>query len=145
VKAKFTIHYFNEQCSFTLKGKKNTAAWLTEVFEKEGKAAGEINYIFCSDAYLIQLNNTHLQHNTYTDIITFDYSEKLSKTVASDIYISVERVKENAKVFNTSFQEELNRVMVHGVLHLCGYKDKKTEEKKAMRAKEDFYLKLTSS
>ncbi len=145
MKTKFTIHYFNEKCSFTLKGKKNTSAWLTKVLEKEGKAAGEINYIFCNDAYLVQLNNTHLQHNTYTDIITFDYSEKLSQTVASDIYISVERVKENAKVFNTSFQEELNRVMVHGVLHLCGYKDKKTEEKKEMRAKEDFYLKLISS
>lgn len=145
MKTKFTIHYFNEQCSFTLKGKRNNSAWLSKVLEKEGKAGGKINYIFCSDAYLIQLNNTHLQHNTYTDIITFDYSEKLSKTVASDIYISVERVKENAKVFNASFQEELNRVMVHGVLHLCGYKDKKTEEKKEMRAKEDFYLKLTSS
>ncbi len=145
MKAKFTVHYFNEQCSFTLKGKKNTSAWLTKVLEREGKKSGEINYIFCSDAYLIQLNNAHLQHNTYTDIITFDYSEKLSQTVSSDIYISVERVKENAKVFNTSFKEELNRVMVHGVLHLCGYKDKKTEEKKEMRAKEDFYLKLTSN
>lgn len=145
MKTKFTIHYFSEQCSFTLKGKKNTTYWLTNVLEKEGKTGGEINYIFCTDAYLVILNNAHLQHNTYTDIITFDYNEKLSKTIAADIYISVERIKENAKTFSTSFKEELNRVMVHGALHLCGYKDKKTAEKKVMRAKEDFYLKLTSS
>ncbi len=141
MKTKFAINYFSDQCPFVLKGKKNCSAWLAKVLQKESKIACEINYIFCNDAYLIKLNKTHLQHNTYTDIITFNYSGKLSKSVAADIYISVDRVKDNAKTFSTSFQQELNRVMVHGVLHLCGYTDKKSGEQKKMRCKEDFYLK----
>jgi rRNA maturation RNase YbeY len=107
----------------------------------EGCAPEEINYIFCSDEYLFKLNNAYLKHKTYTDIITFQYSWP-PQLIRSDIYISVERVRENAKLYNTSFLNELYRVMFHGALHLCGYKDKTKRDMIQMRSKENFYLNL---
>jgi rRNA maturation RNase YbeY len=107
---------------------------------KEGKQVDTINFIFCTDQYLLGLNKKHLNHDTLTDIITFEYNPP-GQALLSDIYISVERVKENALVFKTSFSRELHRVIFHGVLHLCGYKDKKPEESKLMRLKEEEYLK----
>jgi len=101
---------------------------------------GDINYIFCSDSYLLKLNQEFLSHQTYTDIITFDYS--VGKTISGEIYISLDRIKENANHFNVSPQEELLRVMIHGVLHLSGYRDKKRAEKSIMRKKEEACLSL---
>ena len=114
--------------------------WLNAVVKSEDKELGEINYIFCDDAYLLTINQQYLDHDTYTDIISFDTSE--GKTIAGDIFISVERVKENAKQYNESFETELNRVLVHGLLHFSGYKDKSEEESRTMRAKEDEKLKM---
>ena len=113
---------------------------LFNLFQQEGVYIARIDYIFCSDEYLLQLNQRHLQHDTLTDIITFDLSERAG--VVGEIYISVERVKENATIHKTSFENELQRVVYHGALHLCGYKDKTPSQKAAMRAKEDKYLKM---
>lgn len=115
--------------------------FILQLFKKEGKKVEAIHYIFCTDEYLLNLNQEYLSHDTYTDIITFFYSEN-NQPVSSDIYISIERVKENAQKFKTSFKDELLRVIFHGALHLCGYKDKKPTEEKLMREKEDFYINL---
>ena len=114
--------------------------FLLSLFKKEGKKVEAINYIFCSDEYLLELNRTHLNHNTYTDIITFELSGK-DQPLLSDIYISIERVKENATLFQTTFQKELHRVILHGALHLCGYKDKAKDQSILMREMEEIYLK----
>ncbi len=116
------------------------SAWINEVALKEECTIEEVNYIFCTDEYLYDLNVKFLNHDTYTDIITFDNS--LGKTLISDIFISLERVKENADKFKVSLNEELHRVMAHGVLHLCGYKDKTDDEASLMRVKEDEAIKL---
>ena len=110
--------------------------WLKQIAQSENFKIGELNYIFCSDEYLYKINVDYLDHHTYTDIITFDNSEK-EKTIESDIYVSIDRVQENAKTHNISFEDELDRVLIHGVLHLCGYKDKTEEEEKNMRLKEN--------
>lgn len=130
---------FNYENKFTLDKEDELAHWISNVISSEGCKEDEINYIFCNDAYLHKLNVDFLNHDTLTDIISFDYS--IGKTLQGDIYISTERVEDNAKDFKVSFNEELHRVMVHGVLHYCGYKDKSDSEKKEMRSKEDFYLK----
>ncbi len=109
--------------------------WLTKVIESESKVEGDITYIFCDDAYLLELNKKYLQHDTYTDIITFDYTE--GDIISGDIFISLERVEDNAQKFEVIFENELQRVMAHGVLHLMGYKDKSSEEAALMRSKED--------
>jgi rRNA maturation RNase YbeY len=106
------------------------------------KNLGSLNYIFCTDNYLLQINNDYLKHNTLTDIITFDYTE--GKMVSGEVFISVERVRENAALFSGSFKDELHRVMIHGILHLCGHKDKTPSAKKEMTAQEDYYLSLRS-
>lgn len=139
-----SIHFNAESISFTLKNKKQVKSWITEAISLENKNVGEINYIFCSDEYLLKLNQDFLDHDTFTDIITFDYSdEKTNPPLTSgDIFISIDRVKENAEKFNVLFPEELQRVMIHGVLHLMGYKDKKEKDKSLMRQKENFYLDL---
>jgi len=123
---------------YTLKNKLKIKNWVKFILESEGKVAGDITYVFCNDEYLGSLNEKYLKHKTLTDIITFDYSEmgKLS----GDIFISIERVKENSATFSTSLNQEVGRVMAHGALHLVGYKDKTSEDKKLMRSKEDFYL-----
>ncbi len=105
---------------------------------KEQKIKGDITFVFCSDDYLLKLNKDYLQHDYFTDIITFDYCEK--NIISGDIFISIDRIKENARQYNVTFENELQRVMIHGVLHLVGYKDKSEEEKKIMREKENFYL-----
>jgi probable rRNA maturation factor len=111
------------------------------LFKKEKRILGELHYIFCSDTYLARINREYLHHNTYTDIITFDLSESKA-AISGEIYISIDRIRENAVLYNTSFRDELHRVIFHGALHLCGYKDKTTKDAKTIRAKEDFYLNL---
>lgn len=140
------ISFFTQDIKFTLKNKTAVRAWLNTVAKKEGATIEELNYIFCSDDYLLELNKKHLNHNTLTDIITFDTAVTLSvvegpKSVSGDIFISIERVTENAEKFNVSLEHELHRVMVHGLLHLLGYKDKKPADKAQMTGKEDYYLK----
>lgn len=133
--------YFHSECSFQLKPKNNYKKWLKEVVSREGKRVGELNYIFCDNPYLLEINLQYLQHNTYTDIITFDYSEE--DLISGDIFISVEMVQENAQEFGVSFEEELVRVLSHGVYHLCGYKDKTDAESKQMRKKEEEAIALS--
>ncbi|MFN7013699.1 MAG: rRNA maturation RNase YbeY [Bacteroidia bacterium] len=133
------ISFSNADIKFTLKNKKNISGWIIETLEKEKKTCGKIAYVFCSDDYLLNLNQRFLKHNTYTDIITFDYSE--GKILNGEIYISIDRVKENAEKFKTDFISELYRVIIHGALHLAGYKDKTKEQKEKMRKKEDAALK----
>lgn len=116
--------------------------WITEVCSNESKEFGDISLIFCSDDYLLEMNRTHLDHDYYTDIITFDYTE--DQVVSGDLFISVDRVRDNATEFNFSFVHELHRVIIHGVLHLCGYKDKSVDEEKLMRSKENDALALIS-
>lgn len=115
------------------------AIWLNQVIVNEGFETGDINVVFCSDEALLKMNINFLQHDFYTDIITFDYSE--DSIVCGDLFISIDRVVDNAEILSTDYSEELKRVCVHGVLHLCGYKDKSKEEEHQMRLKEDFYLK----
>lgn len=112
--------------------------WLNQVISNEAKEEGDITYIFCDDDYLLEKNIRFLNHNTLTDVITFDYCE--GNSVSGDIFISIERVKENSEVFKVAFLTELNRVMVHGLLHLLGYKDKTERESNLMRKKENYYL-----
>ena len=126
---------FNYEIDFTLENEEAIATWLTRVIESENKKEGEINYIFCDDEYLHKINLEYLNHDTLTDIISFDYS--MGNELNGDVFVSVERVKDNALDFNVSFEEELKRVLVHGVLHYCGYKDKTENDELKMRAKED--------
>ncbi|PKP51280.1 MAG: rRNA maturation RNase YbeY [Bacteroidetes bacterium HGW-Bacteroidetes-12] len=134
--------FHQEDVSYRLKSVKKVKAWIILSAANEAKQIGELNFIFCSDNYLHKINLEYLKHDTFTDIITFDYSE--GKIINGDIFISIERVKENAKNFNQTIDNELNRVLIHGVLHLLGYKDKTPKDKELMRAKEDFYLTLLS-
>ena len=129
-----TINYFYES-DFKIDKEASYSRWINEVFKSENKRFEEINYIFCNDDYLLEINRQYLNHDYYTDIITFDNS--VSSLIMSDIYISVERVKENASDYGVEFLTELNRVMVHGVLHLCGYKDKTETEQQIMTTKEN--------
>lgn len=131
---------YNYECDFLLNNEEVYANWITNVIQSENKLEGEINYIFCDDDYLHQINVEYLNHDTLTDIISFDYSE--GNLVQGDIFISVDRVRENAIDFNVSFKQELLRVMVHGVLHYCGYKDKSDSEELIMRQKEDEKIKM---
>ena len=133
------ILFFNEDINFKFQGKNNFKAWLKKVVDKEGFKIKDLNYIFCSDTYLHKINVEYLQHDTFTDIITFDISEDDS-IIAGDIFISIDRVKENSKSLKTVFEEELRRVIVHGLLHLCGYGDHSAEEKVKMRHLEDKYI-----
>ena len=126
---------FNSETSFTPKNQNKLAEWISNVILSEGFEVGEINYIFCDDIYLHKINQEFLKHDTYTDIISFDYT--LGKEVGGDIFISIERVLENAEKFNEVFETELHRVMIHGILHFIGYKDKTKKDKTLMRTKED--------
>ena len=131
--------YFHSECDFEVDSILTLEPWVKGAIKEEKKELGVINYVFCNDESLLEKNQTYLNHNTYTDIITFDYSEK--NCINGDLYISVDRVKENALKFAVPFAVELKRVMIHGILHLIGYKDKSEKEQKLMREKEDFYLK----
>ena len=132
------INFFTET-EFTI-NEDEINSWLLSVIASEDKNLGEINYIFCDDAYLLSINQQYLDHDTYTDIISFDTSE--GNDLSGDIFISVERIQENAQQFNVSVDDELKRVLVHGIPHFCGYKDKTDDEAKLMREKEDEKLKM---
>ncbi len=134
------ISFYNENTGFRLRKIKKARKWLSDTIYTEGKNYGEISIIFCDDAYLHGMNVKFLDHDTLTDVITFDYNE--GNQISGDIFISIERVKENAVLFSKSFTDELNRVMLHGVLHLCGYKDKTKRDVAVMRQKEEEYLAL---
>lgn len=131
---------FHYETDFELFSEKSYKYWVSKVVASESKELGEINYIFCDDSYLLKINQDYLNHDTYTDIISFDYSE--GNIISGDIFISVERVKDNAQDFGVSFEEELKRVMAHGVLHYCGYKDKTEADQKLMRQKENEKIKM---
>ncbi|WP_412987446.1 rRNA maturation RNase YbeY [Pontimicrobium sp. IMCC45349] len=133
---------FNYEDAFQLEDEQKVSNWISDVISAEDCKEGDINYVFCNDEYLHKINVDFLNHDTLTDIISFDYS--VGKELHGDIFISIERVEDNAKDFKVSFQDELHRVIVHGVLHYCGYKDKTDDEAKVMRSKEDFYLNLIS-
>ena len=132
------ISFHTEELAFQLPEKLKHKQWLKTVAAAEGKKIGELNYVFCTDEYLLKINQDYLQHDTLTDIVTFDNSES-ANLIEGDIFISYERVVENGAKLNTS-DSELQRVMVHGLLHLCGYKDKAKADKSLMTAKEDYYL-----
>ncbi|WP_347051386.1 rRNA maturation RNase YbeY [Flavobacterium olei] len=131
---------FNYETDFTLGDEQAFSDWLSAVIESENKSEGEINYIFCDDEYLHKINVEYLDHDTLTDIISFDYS--VGNELNGDIFVSIERVADNAKDFNVSFAEELKRVLSHGILHYCGYKDKTEEEAQLMRSKEEEKMKM---
>ena len=126
---------FNYETNFSLSNEKELSNWIKDTIEQETHTLGEVNYIFCDDAYLHKLNVEFLNHDTLTDIISFDNT--LGSLINGDIFISVERVTENARIFNCSFEDELHRVMIHGILHYLGYKDKTDSEKQEMRSKEN--------
>lgn len=134
---------FHYETDFKLTNEIQLTNWVVSSIESDAFKVGEINYIFCDDAYLHKLNVEFLQHDTFTDIISFDNT--LGKIISGDIFISVERVKENSKTFNTSFDEEIHRVMIHGVLHYMGFKDKSKEEQAIMREKENRCISLLSN
>lgn len=139
--AKPAVQFFLEDVKYTLKNKIQIKEWINNTIIAEGFQLEELNFILCSDEYLLAINQQYLNHDTYTDVITFDNSEEL-KTILGDIFISIERIQENAKEFKGTVQLELCRVMIHGTLHLLGYKDKGKAAKTLMTQKEDFYLNL---
>jgi len=133
------INFFTEEMKYNLKHKTKIRTWIKHTIEAEGYVLEELNFIFCSDEYLLAINQQYLQHDTYTDVITFDNSEVL-KTIVGDIFISIERIQENARNYKGKTADELCRVMIHGTLHLLGYKDKGKAAKNLMTQKEDQYL-----
>lgn len=137
------IRYFSESIKFDLQGKLANNRWLRFVAEAEAKRIGDVNIIFCSDPYILDVNINYLGHDYYTDILTFDYVE--GDVLSGDLFISIDSVRENASFYGADFPTELRRVMVHGLLHLIGYDDHTPEEQKVMRSKEDYYLSLRES
>ena len=133
------IYFFAEDTHFNLKDKLKYKRWISAIAQKENKAVNSLIYIFCSDKYLLFINNEYLNKDDYTDVIAFDLHKEKGK-VNGEIYISVDRVRENAVQYGISFEQELRRVMAHGLLHLIGYTDKNTSGKQKMREKEDFYI-----
>jgi probable rRNA maturation factor len=136
---KIRFNYLEQ--SFHLPERTKLKAFILDLFKKEGVPVEEVNYIFCSDDYLLQINQDFLKHNTYTDIVTFQYTPQ-GEPVHSDIYVSIDRIRENAAGFMLPFLLELYRVIFHGALHICGYEDKTEGDMKLMRAKEDQYLRM---
>lgn len=135
------IYFFLEEVSYNLKQKRKIREWIIKSVENEDFTVGVLNYILTNDNVLVQLNKEYLRHFTLTDIITFDLSENQGE-LSGDIYISVDRARENAREFRVTLNNEISRLMIHGVLHLMGYKDKSKDERELMRAKEEFYLSL---
>lgn len=133
------IQFFEEDISYNIKNKKPLRQWISETIQAEGFLLKELTYIFCSDDYLLHINQQYLNHDTYTDIITFDNSDT-ANVIVGDIFISIPRIRENAVKFGCLESDELHRVIIHGALHLLGYKDKTPADKKKMTIKEDFYL-----
>lgn len=134
------VSYFFEETDFLFKGKVKNNRWLKLVAESEIRTLGDINIIFCSDNYILDINQRFLGHDYFTDIITFDYCE--GEILSGDLFISIDSVRENSVQYGTEFNDELGRVMVHGILHLIGYDDHTAAQQKQMRAKEDYYLSL---
>lgn len=135
-----SVMYFSEDVPFPQLKKRRTSNWIKDVIIYEEKRVGDISFIFCSDNYLLDVNKKYLDHDYFTDIITFDYVE--DGQINGDIFISIDRVTENSKDFNTTLDNELHRILVHGILHLLGYKDKIEKDKIIMTEKEDYYLKV---
>lgn len=131
---------FNYETEFQLENETQFSDWISRVILSENKKEGDINYIFCDDEYILEINKQYLDHDYYTDIISFDYS--VGNELNGDIFVSIERVKENAIDFNATFDDELKRVIIHGILHYCGYKDKSEEDEALMRSKEDEKTKM---
>ena len=136
---KSKVFFFSNDIDSNLRNIKKLKAFIEKIFKHEKRQLESINYIFCSDSFLLKINNKYLKHNFFTDIITFDLSEG-SGAIKADVFISIDRVRDNAIRLKTSFKSELHRVIFHGALHLCGYRDKKDNEAKKMREKEDTYL-----
>ncbi|MDD3906926.1 MAG: rRNA maturation RNase YbeY [Bacteroidales bacterium] len=134
------IRYYSEDCDLPGIDQDIITDWINRVAVSHGEKAGEINYIFCSDARILEVNNQYLHHDYYTDIITFDYSEQAK--ISGDIYIGIETVESNARMLGISYESELKRVIIHGILHLCGFKDKTPETEAIMHQKEDEALKI---
>ena len=135
----FAVQFYNADRNLILKDKKRLKLFLPQIFTDSNKVLATVSYIFCSDDYLLQINNEFLQHDFYTDIITFNLSDN-KKEITGEIYISIDRVKDNALQLNIRYTDEIKRVIFHGALHLCGYKDKKPNDIKTMRRAEDFYM-----
>ena len=135
-----SIYFFSEGCDFVLSDEDKIRSWINELIVAEGFLVGQVNYIFCTDEYLLKINKEYLMHDFYTDIITFDFTEE--EIISGDIFISIERADENANKFAKDIDNEINRLISHGVLHLIGYKDNNTELKTIMTSKEDYYLSL---
>ncbi len=133
------VYFFSEDISFNLKQKTKIRAWLNETVKAEGHRLKQLNFIFCSDRYLLSINQQYLNHDTYTDIVTFDNSEN-EDDIVGDVFVSIERVKENSSLYKVLETDELHRVMIHGTLHLLGYPDKGSEAKAVMTEKENTYL-----
>jgi len=136
-----TVSFFSENIEFSIAYPQKTIRWIQQTVLAESHELSFLNFIFCDDAYLLSINEQYLQHDDFTDVITFSYSEQPC-LVEGDIFISIDRIKENASAFQTSFNDELHRVMIHGVLHLLGYNDKSKSEQQIMRKKENSYLSL---
>lgn len=136
-----TIRFFTEDITYQLASPVKTKQWIKSIVETEGFTTGTVSYVLCSDEYLLEMNRQYLDHDYYTDILTFDNSESDSE-IEGDVFISLERVRENAANESVSPDEELRRVLAHGILHLCGYDDHTDQEKANMRQKEDYYLSL---
>ncbi len=137
------VRYYTDDCSYRLPQKRLTARWLREVAETEGYVLGDVNYIFCSAARLLEMNRQYLGHDYYTDVITFDYSDRRGTHVVSgDIFIDVETVADNARIYGAPRLQEMRRVVVHGLLHLCGQRDKTPRTERQMHRKEDKYLRF---
>jgi probable rRNA maturation factor len=137
--SKSKVYFFYEKRDFSLRERSRLKDFIAHIFVSEKKRLAGINYIFCSDKRLLTINQQFLKHDYFTDIITFDLSE--GKEISAEIYVSIDRVIDNAKLNNQTFKQELHRVIFHGALHLCGYSDKKLSEKRTMVLKEDRYLK----
>lgn len=138
-----SISFFNADVSYVLRSKNGIRLWLSDVIKKERFRLGELSIILCSDEYLFRMNVQYLNHKTYTDIITFDQSES-EEEVSGELYISLDRIRDNAKALNINVLDEIHRVIVHGTLHLCGYQDKDPKSKSKMTSKENFYLRKRS-
>jgi len=134
------VQFYNNDRAPILQGRKKLKSFIVELFGYEKKELGSLTYIFCSDEYLLSINNEFLKHDFYTDVVTFDLSTN-KKEIIGEVYISTDRVKDNAKQMNEGFNRELHRVFFHAALHLCGYKDKTVADIRKMRQKEEFYLK----
>ncbi len=136
------VSFSNADINYTIKNKKVISTFIEEIFSRENQQLASLDYVFCSDDYLLDINKNFLQHDYFTDVITFDLTESKNDGISGEIYISIDRIKDNSKIEKTAYKSELMRVMFHGALHLCGFKDKKKSEITIMRQKEDHYLRL---